>query len=201
MLSNGCAAVGARLTVPARAELSDVNIQLTCSSFSYYGKKGYALRCATERRIMCALAVIEAAYALRRTGVIVPSVSIMSGIAKYRTPGLFDVVSVNPTVIVDCAANGREAAMLFDALSFFDDNAGIGRHIVVGLPSNFSSDIPTPPAPFDIERTVWVSNPKRELPDIISSLSNDSILICFGGTQFAGKMRYETVRILNSTFL
>ncbi len=208
-LSDGCAAVAARLTVPVRSELSLTDVYLTRCEFSYHGRDGYALRNANDRRIMTSLAVIEACYALRRTGIIIPSASIVSAISSYNSPCEFDIVSASPTIIAHHAESREEIEELFEGLSFIENNPSVSKNLIICLPEKFGIELPTAPIGFKTDRVVFVSNAKKDIAEILVEMFSEELgesdtdksasftLILLGSLQFVGRVRHAVVAFLN----
>lgn len=209
MISDSCATVAARLTVPVRSELSLTDVYLTRCEFSYHGRDGYVLRNANDRRIMTSLAVVESCYALRRTGIIIPSACIMSGIASYNSPCEFDIVSASPAIIAHHAESREDIEVFFEGLSFIENNPSVAKDLIICLPDRFCTDLPPAPNNFRIDRVVFISDAKKDISGIMEEMFSEKLgesdhtrsssfsLVLLGGLQFVGKARHAVVAFLN----
>ena len=116
LISQACAAVGSRLTVPAKSEALISESSLARTEFTYRAKGPYRLHSSYAVQIEAALAAIEACYALRRDGVRLPGQAIAAGLQKAEVPLCFDVLTVRPGVIVSVIGTAEDTRALFDAL-------------------------------------------------------------------------------------
>ncbi len=105
-ISESCADVGSRLTLPIYSDLRITKINLFKTCFSYGGVE-YSVRAFSPYQTVNAITVIEAANALIRVGMNVSADSIVNGIAKATFPYKCEAISLEPTIIV-CNASTEE---------------------------------------------------------------------------------------------
>ncbi len=133
-----CAAVAIRVYLPKKANLSITELSLRHMAFDYDGKTGFSLRSPSERLADCALAVIEAAFALRRRGLSMPLDAIKSALAKVGETGCFELLSRTPDVILDAANTGDEVLSFLGTLDTVCRAGQLDLCICVGKDTSLS---------------------------------------------------------------
>ena len=123
ILSDTCAAVNCRLTVPSRSGLSVRRLTLRGTDFSYLGKD-YSLSLCGRFQIFNALVVLETLEMLSRHGFPVGYDAVCRGLAGVRLPGKFEVLSVMPLIIADSTHTPVAIRTVCDSMADFREITG-----------------------------------------------------------------------------
>lgn len=116
VLLNTCKQVHAPYTVVNK---QDITIGCIHSAFTrkwQYKGKPYTTKLLGTYQPENAAVALEAAVALQKQGAAIADESIQLGLAQALWPGRFEVLSTNPTVLVDGAHNPAGVRSLFDSL-------------------------------------------------------------------------------------
>ena len=198
-ISNACAKTGSRMTVPAHGELYVKEAGLGGKTFDYRGKT-YSVPFCAEYHISNALAAIETVYALRRTGIPLHSADVARGIAKARVPLRFEIMSVSPTIIIDCAETAADIAVFTESAKKIRDR--IGSSVKIILPSDFDTALcPHLTESLGSEKVEFIKpdtskNLFKPLTVLASSLNTDDAVFVFGAPEFAGSIKKDLERAM-----
>ncbi|MBO5416912.1 MAG: hypothetical protein J6A83_09840 [Clostridia bacterium] len=220
VISDTCAAINCRLSVPVRAALTVKQLSLMGTTF-IYNSESYKLSLCGRFQTANAVTVIETVKMLRRYGYNISPADEKLGMAELRLPSRFEVLSVNPTVIAD--STYKDEALEPVCESLFDFSEYTGRYISLCLPcngqliENYLTMLGT--RGYKVERIYTVcqndEERARQLADIekrfsvvcfntakaaskqmLSSLTNEDTLLISGNNEFTGKLRLEVMRYL-----
>lgn len=99
LISERCVEIGSRLTLPLYGELEINNINPFKTSFSYRAKE-YSIRSFSPCQTINAIAIIEAASALTRSGINITEENIRLGLERAVLPLKCEAISLDPVIIV-----------------------------------------------------------------------------------------------------
>lgn len=190
---NACVRAGSRLTVPARAELTLLRHSLGGRDFEYRGKK-YHIPLCPEYQAQNSLTAIEAAYALRRTGVSIGGDSVVFGLAGAKIPLRFELISLSPFIVADCPASESDAAAFCESLKELSDRFGKDAFLVT--PKSEASPVG---AKILAEHGITVRNvlhpstdrDMRETARVAAALSDNESMLILGDPSFVGRVTYS----------
>ncbi len=190
---NSCVKAGSRLTVPARAELTLLHRNLGGRDFEYRGKE-YHLPLCPEYQAQNALTAIEAAYALRRTGVSIDGDSVVRGLAKAKVPLRFELISLSPFIAADCPASGTDAAAFCESLGELSEY--FGKDTVLVTPETEGSPVGAEMLALCGIKVRNVLHPStdrdmRETAGTASALSAGESMLILGDPDFTGRVTYS----------
>ncbi|MBQ8140845.1 MAG: hypothetical protein IJ038_04015 [Clostridia bacterium] len=135
IISDTCASVNCRLTVPIRSSLTIKQLSLTGTRFLYQGEE-YKLSLCGRFQTTNAITVIETLKVLRRHGYKISDEAEKQGISAVRIRSRFEVLSVHPTIIAD--STYKEEAVETMCESLFDFSEFTGRSLRLCLPDDAS---------------------------------------------------------------
>ena len=219
MISDSCAAINCRLSVPIRSLLTLKQLSLIGTTFIYNGEE-YKLSLCGRFQTTKAITVIETVKVLRRMGYNISQEAEHKGLSSVRIPSRFEVLSVNPTIIADSTYKLEAIETVCESL--FDFSEITGRRISLCLPPN-SEMINTyldmlGARGYTVERiyTVTQNNDetetlakglKKDIPivampsikavkQMLGELSDDALLLISGKHFFTENIRIEIIRYL-----
>lgn len=132
-ISDTCAAINCRLSVPIRSALSIKHLSLLGTRFVYANEE-YTLSLCGRFQTTNAITVIETLKLLRRNGYVISKEAEIKGLARVKIPSRFEVVSVTPTVIADSTYKSEAVETVCESL--FDFSLGTGQNISLCLPND-----------------------------------------------------------------
>ena len=132
-ISDTCAAINCRLSVPVRSALSLKQLSLIGSRF-VYGNEEYRLSLCGRFQTTNAITAIEALKLLRRSGYNIPIEAEKNGLMQVRIPSRFEVLSVSPTIITDSTYQNEAVETVCESL--FDFSEITGRSLSLCLPKD-----------------------------------------------------------------
>ena len=190
---NTCVRMGSRLTVPARAELSLIRRNLGGRDFEYRGKE-YHLPLCPEYQAQNSLTAIEAAYALRRTGVPIDSDAIVRGLSEAKVPLRFELISLSPFIAADCPATAGDAATFCESLK--ELSGCFGKNSLLVTPEGESSPVSEDmlsECGIAIKKILHPITEKdmRETAIAAASLSENESMLILGDIGFTGRLTYS----------
>ena len=198
-ISSACAKTGSRMTVPAHGELSLKDSGLRGKTFDYRGKT-YSVPFCAEYHISNALAAIETVYALRRSGIPLHSADVARGIAKARIPLRFELISISPTIIIDCAETASDIAVFCESAKKIRER--IGNSVKVILPPDFETELCSPLTDvLGFEKVEFIKpdiskNLFKPLTALAGTLTENDAIFVFGSPEFAGNIKAELERAM-----
>ena len=195
---DACVRVGSRLTVPARAELHPTSFGLSGRSFEYRGKN-YSLPSCAEYQLTNALVTIETVYALRRTGVALHSEDVARALRKARIPLKFEMLSLFPSIIVDCPQATQNAISFCESLGKI--SSLISKEVILvcepennAVPSELLESYG-----FNVKETITPVTEKedKQAAIIASKLKSEETMIIIGSLAFAGRVKNQILKVLS----
>ena len=186
------------MTVPAHGELSLRSAGLGGRVFDYRGKT-YSVPFCAEYHISNALATIETVYALRRTGLPLHSADVARGISKARIPLRFDFLSVSPAIIIDSVECESDVTAVCESLLKIREL--VGGRIIKLVSEEFDSAIcdgAFEKIGFIEASTVRLGKKAafKQLCSLVSTLTDEDILLVLGSPKFTGNTKKELERAL-----
>ena len=219
MISDGCAAINCRLSVPIRSLLTVKQLSLIGTTFLYNGEE-YKLSLCGRFQTTNAITVIETLKVLRRMGYSISQEAEHKGLSSVRIRSRFEVLSVNPTIIADSTYKTEAIETVCESL--FDFSEITGRKISLCLPQNADMintylDMLCARG-YTVEKIYTVSKDndtveelakslKKNIPItpissskasklIIEDLKEDSLLLISGKHSFTEDIRTEIIRYM-----
>ncbi|MBQ8344807.1 MAG: hypothetical protein IJY42_00905 [Clostridia bacterium] len=213
LISDTCSAIGCRLTLPTKGQISVTKLTLRGTDFTYKGTP-YSLRMCGQFQVMNAVVVVEALEMLRRRGYAISRQAVLTGLASLTLRSRFEILSAMPYIIADSTHKAVAIETVCDSMTDFRELAGrrvrlclpegelIPRYVesltargysiesVITVASNDSaaieSDLPLCRA----------STPRAAAKQALAHLSSDDILLISGKSGFTDAIRYEILGIL-----
>ncbi len=199
VISETCAAVNARLTIPTRTEVSIERLTLKGTDFSYRNQS-YHLGLCGKFQIMNATVVLEIVSMLIRRGYELSEDSVKMGLSRVKLPSRFEVLSVSPTIIADSTHSSVAIQTVCD--SMLDFAPLIGKKIRLCLPDEDLADAYCSVLElldYTVTRVI-LHTPDRRIKDTVcaclTELVSDDILLISGPAKFTSVVRYEILKIL-----
>lgn len=119
VISDRCAEVGARLTIPLKNAFLFMRVSTKRLDFTYEGKV-YTLKTGAYYQAQNFLCTIKAIEALRRAGFKIDNIQVAASGINDSLPLRFEVISVLPTIIVDRADTAERRRQLIDSIGKLD---------------------------------------------------------------------------------
>lgn len=123
IISDACAAINCRLSIPARSALRINRISLTGSEFTYRTNK-YTLGVCGRFQIQNAVTVLETVQMLRRSGIDISERAAADGLRAVSMTGRFETISVSPTIIADSTHKIEAVGTMSRSLEDFKEQTG-----------------------------------------------------------------------------
>lgn len=215
VISDTCASVNCRLTLPNRTKFDITRLSLRGSEFSYKDND-YSLRICGKFQTMNALIAIETAEMLVRCGYNINRESIQSGLASVIAPCKFEILSISPTIIADSTYSSIAIGAVCDSLADFKEMTGtrirlclpkgdlipqyvdaleergysIEKVSSLNLDSESTDD-------YDYSFPINVmTSVKHTVKDALEDLDNECMLLISGHTNFTRTLKYELLATL-----
>ena len=209
IISDTCAAVNCRLTIPARNNFKILSLNLGGTKFSYKGNE-YSLRLCGKFETTNALVAIESSEMLSRCGYKINVDHIKEGLSSVLAPCKFEILSLSPTIIADSTHTSIAIAEVCNSLLEFKSITGTNIRLclpegdlieeyidiltargysiqkITALEDTTSEEKSEYSLPVSLCRTV-----KATVKDMLSGLRGDDILLISGDSKFTTKLRYE----------
>lgn len=207
-ISESCADIGSRLTLPIYSELCIIKINLFKTCFSY-GGVDYSVRSFSPCQTVNAITVIEAANALVRVGMNLSAENIVNGIASAILPYKCEAVSLEPAIIISNASTDERFQSLVASIA--QVNEFITGDIFIAVDENCSIDTEkmityltscgtAPKSISKISRSMTSSKLTKEISGMISPLLSEenmsSALIIIANKDFAPNLADIVRKIL-----
>ena len=219
-ISDICAEINCRFTVPVRSSLTVKQLSLIGTSF-VYGGEPYRLALCGRFQTTNAITVIEIVKMLRRCGFNIPPEKEKEALASVKIKSRFEVVSASPAIIADSTYKLEAVETVCE--SYFDFSEITGRYLKLCLPADaelintyidkltergykitdiysISKDDEEKtalsraiPADYKLE---FFSTSKMAAKKILASLDPDDALIVSGRYSFTDAVRLEITRAL-----
>jgi len=213
VISDTCASVNCRLSLPQRTKFKINNLTLRSTLFSYKGVE-YSMRLCGRFQTNNALVAIESAEMLTRCGYKISADMIHEGIASVSAPCKFEVLSLYPTIIADSTHTPIAIGAVCDSLCEFKEVTGtriklclpdgelIQQYIDALEKRGYSIESISALQLTEDEKgkyslpVVHHKTAKSTAKHALSQLDSDSVLLISGPNNFTVKMRYEILGIL-----
>ncbi len=213
-ISTACANSGVRLCIPAKAQLSVTELGIRKRVFDYGDKTGYLLRSPSIRLCDCALAVIEAASALRRRGIKIPQASLCEAFENVSRIECFEVISASPNIIIDYSETKEECELLLktaEGVGVNTDRLSLcvaldKKHSIEAILSAFEGREITRLTLLD-QDGIYSSDPDTSIPTEVFDNAEDAarsamrscedVLICLGSVKGTALIRPDIIKIMN----
>jgi len=216
VISNACMLAGVRINVTAKPTLQIKETTARRVVFSYADRDGYVIKSPSHILRDCAMLVIESALALRRDGIKMPWGSIALGLENAQNTGCFDMLSISPAVLVDCASQKQE---LESVIETFEETVGSFSRLTICIKAGDKSELPCQLSAFEgrkIERLIVCGDLDEDdvslkcvCADVSvcgtvklaakhvhkASMENLTVL-CVGGVAFAAEIKNEFIRLM-----
>ncbi len=200
LISETCASINCRLTIPTKSELSILRLSLGGSEFSYKNEN-YRLGLCGKFQVTNATVVLEVINMLARHGFTLSQAQIFNGFLQTKAPARFEIVSVSPTIILDSTHSEEAIGVICEALADFKPL--FGNQLRLCLPSEELADqYRTALSPYDfIIKSIITYSSDTKPKDIISTawtdLPKDEILLFSIPSDQIKKLRDEFFKRLN----
>ncbi|MBQ2999098.1 MAG: hypothetical protein IJD64_01415, partial [Clostridia bacterium] len=200
LISETCAAINCRLTIPTKNELKIHRLSLGGSEFSYKNTD-YRLSLCGRFQVTNATVVLELLDMLSRRGYTLSEEQISEGLSKLKIPAKFEIISVSPTIIVDSTHSETAIAAISETLSEFQPL--LGTKLRLCLPSGALchqySEALTPCHYTNTKLITYLPSekPKAIAKQALESLENDEVLLISGHYAHTTKIRAELLKLLS----
>ncbi|MBO5939481.1 MAG: hypothetical protein J6Q82_08330 [Clostridia bacterium] len=200
VISETCASINCRLTIPTKSELSISRLSLGGSEFSYKDEN-YKLGLCGKFQVTNATVVLEVINMLSRHGYTLSQEQIFDGLRQTKIPAKFEIVSVSPTVIVDSTHSETAIEVVCKALSDFQ--SFLGNKLRLCFPDEALADqYRTALSPYDFSiESITTYSPDDKPKDVVSSvwtdLTKDEILFFSVPNHQIKKLRDEILKRLH----
>lgn len=188
LLSDACASISARLTVPATAEYFARVQTVTETDFDYRGKQGYHVQGGSPLAAWAALLAMEGSFSLRRDGVRVPGTAIYAGLSTVRIPFLCELLSAAPCILLDLATDDDMMYAPAEVIARYRVNKG---KLYVCVPPS----VTVLPHRFRDATLLSTSN-VTEIAALLPTLQSEDTLLCCGDAAYLVAVRKKLTAIL-----
>ncbi len=211
IISDTCYSVSCRLTLPNKTAIKVGRLSFRETDFSYKGKD-YSLRLCGRFQIYNAVLVLEVIEMLTRKGFDISEDAIAKGFSKLTIPSKFEVVSVNPLMIIDSTHSPVAIGIVCDALADFKeisakkvrlclpDKALVDAYVAALTDRGYSIESVIAPAGEYTEsesyKTVTCKTKKAIVKNALGELGKDTLLLISGDHPFVSAVRYELLATL-----
>ena len=201
VISETCAEINCRLTIPTKNELTVHRISLSGSEFSYKNTD-YHLSLCGRFQITNATVVLEIIDMLSRRGYALSKEQIFRGLSNAKLPAKFEIISVSPTIIVDSTHSETAISAIFETLSEIQEM--LGTKLRLCLPSQPLCDSFLEIAKVssytitDLLTYNDAEKPKSIAKQALCNLGNDEILFISGYYEHTYKLRSEVLKLLEN---
>lgn len=210
LISNACMLSGVRLNVTARPTLCISDMTARRVEFSYADRGGYVLKSPSGTLRESAMMVIEGALALRRDGVKMPWGSISEGLRNIGNAGCFDILSISPALIIDCASEPEEISGVIET---FEKTVEPLVNVTVCLTDEGAGSLDEMLAAFkgkNVERIIACRSFEGETPEnaifctsvadaakeVYEASKSGKTVLCFGSVGFAREIKAEFIKLM-----
>ncbi len=214
VLSDTCASVSCRLTLPLKSALEVTRLSLRETEFVYKGRS-YTVNLCGRFQVANALVAIETLEMLIRRGYTIPDEAITKGLSTLSIPSKFEILSAMPFIIADSTHTPIAIETVSDSMAEF--RTLTGDHIRLCLPSVALATqywTAMQARGYTVERIILVCEDDAAIPEEIScpvmhcktvkqatkeslrDLASNDFLLISGTHGFSSKMRYEILATL-----
>ncbi len=207
IISDTCAAVNCRLTIPAKARLDIKKLTLGGSEFSYKDRD-YKIALCGKFQISNSIFVLELIDRLASRGYPLSEEQIYNGLKNTKIPAKFEILSIMPTIIAD--STHSEVAITTVCESMSDFRSMIGSKVRLCLPDGIIVDkylkvlteqnydvkkiiVAASDAGESLQRDkfIYCKKTKELIKRMLENLESDEILLISGPSAFTLEVRYE----------
>ena len=206
IISDTCAAVNCRLTIPAKSQLEIRSMNLSGSEFSYKGKE-YKIGLCGKFQISNSIFVLEVLDRLAIKGYPLSEEQIYSGLKVTKIPAKFEILSIMPTIIADSTHSEVAIAAVCESMSDFRNLIGskvrlclpdgviVDKYLKVLAEQNYEVSriflALNESADMSRNNAVYCKKTKELVKKILENLDRDEILLISGPSAFTLDVRYE----------
>lgn len=209
VISDTCAAINSRLTIPTKSEMEIHSLSLRGTDFSYR-QQSYRLGLCGKFQVTNAIVVLEILSMLRRRGYCLTEEQIEKGLRLTKIPSKFEILSVSPTIIADSTHSDVAIETVCDSMADF--RSAIGSHVRLCLPNEALASrylhVLTEKG-YQIDRIIvfsmdFASSLLDDMPNVklcqkakeavkyaLDDLSKEEILLISGSSGFTSQIRHE----------
>lgn len=215
VLSDTCASVNCRMTLPLKSALGVTRLSLRETEF-LYKERSYTVNLCGRFQVMNALVAIETLEMLTRRGYAIPDEAIAKGLSTLSIPAKFEILSAMPFIVADSTHTPIAVETVSDSMAEFRNHTGdrirlclpatelaccyekaltargytIERMILLGDGDN--SVVPDGlSCPVTLCKTL-----KQATKEALRDLGSDGFLLISGTYGFSSKLRYEILATL-----
>ena len=116
MLSDACASVNCRLSVPLRSSMRITKLSMRQTEFVYRDVT-YTLGLCGRFQVVNAMTVLTALTMLRRLGYAISPEAEQEGLRRARACGRVEIISVSPLIVVDCTHRREAMQEVYDSMA------------------------------------------------------------------------------------
>jgi len=214
VLSDTCASVNCRLTLPLKSALSVTRLSLRETEF-VYKERTYTVNLCGRFQVMNALVAIESLDMLARRGYAIPDEAITKGLSTLSIPAKFEILSAMPFIVADSTHTPIAVETVSDSMAEF--RAHTGDCVRLCLPAGELAvcyEKALSARGYTIERMILLAEEENDTPDGLScpvtfcqtvkqatkealcDLGSDGFLLISGTHGFSSKIRYEILATL-----
>lgn len=206
VISDTCASINCRLTIPTKSSLSIQRLSLSGSEFTYR-EKSYRLSLCGKFQVTNAIVVLEILEMLARRGFALSYEQIADGLLQTKIPAKFEILSVSPTIIADSTHSEIAVETICDSMTEF--RSILGTNVRLLLPNDALAkkyDEVLTGMGYTVEKTILLDEHtpklllKKRIGETISTatknLSKDTVLMISGPFAFTSQIRYELLKQL-----
>lgn len=209
IISDACASVNCRLTIPTKSQLKIQKLSLSGSEF-IYKDNDYKLSMCGKFQISNAVFVIELLKRLSAKGFDVSEVKIKEGLRNTKIPAKFEILSIMPTIIADSTHSDVAISAVCESMSDFKDTIGsrirlclpdgaiVDKYVKVLNAQGYQIEKIVISAEYDFlsEDRVYCRKTKDLIKRSLEVLPRDEILLISGPSAFTLNVRYELLEKL-----
>lgn len=212
ILSELCASVNCRLTIPTRSALEIEKLSLGGSNFSYKGMR-FRLNLCGRVHIANAVVTLEILEMLSRHGFSLSYEQTFLGLKQLKLPAKFEILSSSPTIVADSAHSSVAVAACCDELEYFLPMTGNKIRLLlptIALAKQYAEHLTE--KGFEVQQILMPSEddltteldfplhifhkPADAITMVLGELKKDEILLISGNYPFAASVRYELLNHL-----
>lgn len=210
---------GCSLSIPSLSDISDMKFSLDGSRFCFENEQ-YILKMTGEHQIRNAVTAIYAVKELAAYGMEIPLSAVKQGLYEMRCAARLEVISRQPTIIIDGAHNADKVSALYNYIKPYsgrivaicgmlkDKDFELATQMIAPLCKAIVTVTPDNPRALSAAEMAEVSSAfcKDTTPALsikegallaLKKLSDRDILICWGSLYIAGEVRETLLSLLD----
>lgn len=213
VLSDTCASVNCRLTLPLKSALEVTRLSLRETEFVYKGRT-YTVNLCGRFQVANALVAIETLEMLIRRRYEISDEAITKGLSSLSIPSKFEILSAMPFIIADSTHTPIAIETVSDSMAEFRNHTGNRVRLCLPageLPPHYEAALSA--RGYEIERMILLAENgemqdglscpvtlcktvKQATKEALRDLDSDGFLLISGTHGFSAKMRYEILATL-----